>query len=129
MISSSFRRLVAVALLAGILAVPTGLHAQSLYFDPSHAFPQDLIFTVDLYLECGGLAVKGVETALTFDPAILRLDEVTPGPWFTGSGNQYFFYDYTDIEPQGNIHVATSILDGTIDQDGVFAVLHFAVVD
>jgi hypothetical protein len=120
-----FAHLVLVVLTFAALAA-SGAGAQSLYFDPSHAFPQDLIFTVDLHIACGGLAVKGVETALTFDPALLRLDDVTPGPWFTGAGQDFFFFDYTDLEAQGNIHVASSILDGTRDQDGVFAVLHFS---
>jgi hypothetical protein len=122
----SAHRLLPIVFVLVILIVAGGASAQTLFFDPSHAFPQDLIFTVDLYIDCGGLAVKGVETALTFDPDLLRLDDVTPGPWFTGSGRQFFFFDYTDLEAQGNVHVASSILDGTHDQDEVFAVLHFS---
>jgi len=118
-------RLVPVFLVFTALALPpTGL-AQQLAVDPHHAFPQDQVFTVDLVIGCGGLEVKGLEAALVFDAALLQLDDVTPGPWFTGSGHQYFFFDYTDQEPQGNIHLATSILDGAFCQDDVFAVFHF----
>lgn len=108
-----------------LLLGPSLAGAQQLAMNPHHAYPVDWVFTVELTIECAGQAVKGVETTLTFDSSILQLDDVTPGSWFTGSGQDFFFFDYTDVEPQGNIHVASSILDGTLDQDGVFAVLHF----
>ena len=125
-IHGSFQR--GWAVLAVLACLPwwgSGALAQGLALDPSHSFPTDFVFTVDLTIDCAGHAVKGIETALTFDSSFLQLDDVTPGPWFTGSGQTFYFFDYTDIEPQGNIHFACSVLDGTIAADGVLATLHF----
>jgi len=108
-----------------ILMTAPGAMAQELALDPSHSFPVEFVFTVDLTIDCAGQAVKGIETALTFDPSFLHLDDVTPGPWLTGTGQTFYFFDYTDNEAQGNIHFACSVLDGTNDQDAVLATLHF----
>ena len=79
-------------LLLLLMALPAA--AQSLVVDPPASFPSELTFTVDIVLESGGLEVKGVETMITFDPGFLHLDEVTPGPWLTGTGQAYFFFDF-----------------------------------
>jgi hypothetical protein len=123
------RAFVGSGLLIFLLVLGPGLAgAQEIVMNPHHAFPVDWVFTVELTIDCAGRDVKGVETRLTFDPAILQLDDVTPGSWFTGSGLDFFFYDYTDNEPQGNIHIASSVLEGTLNTDDVFAVLHFTGV-
>jgi hypothetical protein len=114
-----------VAALICLVTCATGAMAQGLALNPTHSFPTDFTFTVDLTIDCAGMDVKGIETALTFDPSFLHLDDVTPGPWFTGTGQGFYFFDYTDIEPQGNIHIACSVLDGTNDQDAVLATLQF----
>ena len=102
--------------------------AQELFVDPSISLPSDFVFTVDIAIDCAGLAVKGVETTLSFDPFLLQLDAITPGPWFTGTGLDYYFFDYTAIEPQGTIHFASSVLEGTNNQSLTIAVCHFTAL-
>jgi hypothetical protein len=99
--------------------------AQEIFVDPPVSIPNDFVFTVDIGIDCAGLAVKGVEVVLAFDPFLLHLDAITPGPWFTGTGLDYFFYDYSDEDPAGTIHFASSILDGTNNQSLTMAVCHF----
>ncbi len=83
---------------------------------------------VDIAIDCAGQEVKGVETILAFDPILLNLDAVTPGPWFSGTGLDYYFFDYTAIEPQGTIHFASSVLDGSNNQSLTIAVCHFTAL-
>lgn len=111
------------------LAAPGTAEAQELWVDPTLTIPTDFVFTVDIAIDCSGLAVKGVEASLSFDPALLQLDAITPGPWYTGTGLDYFFFDYTALEPQGVIHFASSVLEGTNDQSLTIAVLHFTASD
>lgn len=99
--------------------------AQELFVDPSISLPTDFTFTVDIGIDCAGQAVKGVEAVLSFDPLLLHLDAVTPGPWFTGIGQDYFFFDYTGVDPEGTIHFSSSVLDGVNDQSLTIAVCHF----
>jgi hypothetical protein len=103
--------------------------AQELFVDPPFSQPSEWEFTVDIAIDCAGLDVKGVEAALTFDPFLLRLDSITPGPWYTGTGRNFFFFDYTPIDPQGNIHFSSSVLDGSNNQSLTIAVCHFTVLD
>jgi hypothetical protein len=84
---------------------------------------------VDIAIDCVGQAVKGVEAELTFDPLLLHLDAVTAGSWYTDTGRDYYFFDYTSVDPQGTIHFASSVLDGTNDQSLTIAVCHFTVLD
>jgi hypothetical protein len=102
--------------------------AQELFVDPPISVPSEFVFTVDIAIDCAGLAVKGVETTLAFDPFLLTLDAITPGPWYTGTGLDYFFFDYTAIEPQGTIHFASSVLDGSNNQSLTIAVCHFTAL-
>ena len=83
---------------------------------------------MDIAIDCAGQEVKGVETTLTFDPLIVTLDAITPGPWYTNSGLPYFFYDYTPDDPPGTIHFASSVLEGTNNQSLSIAVCHFTAV-
>ncbi len=99
--------------------------AQEIFVDPSVSIPNDFIFTVDIGIDCAGQAVKGVEVILAFDSSLLHLDAITPGPWYTGTGVDFFFYDYSNVDPAGTIHLASSILDGSNDQSLTIAVCHF----
>lgn len=102
--------------------------AQSLRFDPDPFIPQDYTFSVPLLLESGGLEVKGVESIISFDNALVALDSITPGPWYTGSSQSFFFWDYTT--PACNtIHFASAKLDGTGNADGIIAFCHFSFVN
>ena len=102
--------------------------AQQLFVDPPVSTPAEFFFTVDIGIDCAGLAVKGVEAILAFDPFLLQLTAITPGPWFTGTGLDYYFFDYTPIDPAGIIHFASSVLDGTNDQSLTIATCHFTAL-
>ena len=84
---------------------------------------------MDIAIDCAGLAVKGVEAVLAYDPILLHLDAITAGPWYTDTGQYYFFFDYTGVDPEGMIHFASSILDGTNDQSLTLAVCNFTALD
>ncbi len=102
--------------------------AQMLRFDPDPYSPVDEQFSVSLVLEANGFDVKGVEAVITYNPALVTLDSITPGPWFTDSGQGFFFWDYT-TQFTTNIHFASAILDGTNSSDAVLANCHFTFVD
>lgn len=102
--------------------------AQEVFVDPTLSLPTDFIFTVDIAIDCAGQAVKGVEVVLAFDPFLLQLDSIDPGPWYTGTGQDYFFFDYTDVDPLGTIHFSSSVLDGTNDESLTIAVCHFTAL-
>ena len=99
--------------------------AQEVFVDPAISLPNELVFTVDIAIDCAGQAVKGVEVVLAFDPFLLQLDSIDAGPWYTGTGQDYFFFDYTDVDPQGIIHFSSSVLDGTNDESLTIAVCQF----
>jgi hypothetical protein len=102
--------------------------AQQLFVAPPVSTPTDFFFTVDIGIDCAGQAVKGVEAILAFDPFLLQLTAITPGPWYTGTGLDYYFFDYTPIDPPGTIHFASSVLDGTNDQSLTIATCHFTAL-
>jgi len=108
---------------------PTLAVAQEVFVDPSISTPTEFVFTVDIAIDCAGLPVKGVEVVLTFDPLLLNLDAISPGPFYMGYGGDFYFYDYTPIIPQGTIHFASSVLDGTNVQSATIAVCHFTALD
>lgn len=108
-----------------ILVVASTSFGQQVFVDPSVSTPNDFEFTVDIAIDCGGQPVKGVEVMLAFDPVLLQLNAVTPGPWYSGTGQDFFFFDYTSVDPPGMIHFASSVLDGNNDQDLTIAVCHF----
>jgi len=101
---------------------------QNLRFNPDPYVPVDEVFSVPLVLEAGGLDIKGVEATITFDPSLVYLDSITPGPWFTNSTQNYFFWDYTTPYTYA-IHFASAMLDGTNNIDDTIAYCHFSVVD
>lgn len=102
--------------------------AQQLFVDPPVSTPPEFFFTVEIGIDCAGQAVKGVEATLAFDPFLLQLTAITPGPWFTGTGLDYYFFDYTSLDPPGTIHFASSVLDGTNDQSLTIAICHFTAL-
>lgn len=103
--------------------------AQTVAFDPAESVPTEPVFSVNIEIDCAGQAVKGVELKVAFDPFLVRLEGITAGPWFTGSGQAHYFYDYTNDEPQGVIHLASAVLDGTLSGIGTLAVCHFTILD
>lgn len=115
--------LLGLALWLVLLTGPAG--AQELFLSPSAAYPTDFVFTVDIAIDCAGQDVKGVEAVLDFDPLLLHLDAVTPGPWYTGTGQDFFFFDYAALDPQGFIHFASTVLEGSNNQSLTIATCHF----
>lgn len=110
------------------LSLTSASFGQQVFMDPSVSTPDEFVFTVDIAIDCAGQSVKGVEVKLAYDPFLLQLDAITPGPWYTGTGQDFFFFDYTPLEPQGVIHFASSVLDGDNDQDLTIAVCHFTAL-
>ncbi len=111
-----------------VVLLPASAFAQSLQFDPDPFIPASDSFAVPMIIETGGLSIKGIETIVTFDPALVSLDSITAGPWFTDSGQDYFFWDYT-IPFTYAIHFASAMLDGTNSADGIIAYCHFSFLD
>jgi hypothetical protein len=116
---------VVLSVVLGLNVFNTPASAQMLRFDPDPFIPYNQQFTVPLVLESGGLYVKGIEASITFDPALVTLDSVTAGPWYTDSGQSFFFWDYTAPFTYA-IHFASAMLDGTSNADGVIALCHFS---
>ena len=102
--------------------------AQVLRFDPDPFVPEEEQFSVPLLMEAQGTQIKGVEAVVTFDAALVTLDSITPGPWYTGSGQDFFFWDYT-APLTYTLHFASALLDGTSNSDDVIAYCHFSFVD
>jgi len=102
--------------------------AQTLRFDPDPYLAVDDSFAVPLRIEPGGLEVKGIEATITFEPSLVTLDSITPGPWYTGVSQDFFFWDYT-IPFTYAIHFASAKLDGTSSDDGILAYCHFTIQD
>ena len=107
--------LIAVALVGAAIAVPT---------IAKEAKGGEAVAERSIHHE----SAAGVETTLTFDSSILQLDDVTPGDWFTGSGQDFFFFDYTPEVDAGTIHLASSVLDGALQGAGILAVVPLAAL-
>lgn len=111
-------------LLACVFLLTGSGFAQSLRIEPSITIPSDFQFTVDVVADCMGSQVKGVETAIVFDPYLVRLDSISPGSWFTGAPGDFFFWDYTSTGT-GRIHFTGSLLEAPNSIDGPLATCHF----
>ncbi|MCB1182722.1 hypothetical protein KDM41_04760 [bacterium] len=121
--------LVGALLLAGALfAAALPATAQIISFDPAESLPTDPDFTVTLLIDTAGQAVKGVEVKAAYDPFLVQLNAITPGSWYTGSGHLFAFFDYTGVDPVGELHLASAVLDGALATDGVLAVCHFTIL-
>ncbi|MBN2172052.1 MAG: hypothetical protein JW819_12105, partial [Candidatus Krumholzibacteriota bacterium] len=84
-------------------------------------------FTLAVTIDPAHLEVKGVDAEVAFDPAVVALDSVTPGAWFTGSSLDFFFYDYTQDppDPATSIRFSAAFLNGHRSESGEVAVCHF----
>lgn len=122
-----------------ILRVPLGFiivlilwagsaNAQVISFNPVDNVPTDPVFDVHLDIDCGVEDVKGIELKVAFDPFLVRLDGISAGNWYADSGQDHYFYDYTNVDPQGVIHFASAVLDGTLSGTGNLAVCHFTIL-
>ena len=110
-----------------VLLLPNSGFSQTLWINPNVSMSTDFQFTIQVMAECLGNQVKGVETIVVFDPYLVRLDSITPGPWFTGAPGNYFFWDYTS-DGTGSIHFTGSLLDGTSEGEASLATCHFTAI-
>jgi hypothetical protein len=109
------------------LLLPACSWAQSLSFTPPVSIPVAVDFDVAIDIVAGGAAVMGAEVAATFDPAIVRLDGISAGGWFTAAGQPYYFHDYTTTGAS-TIHFAAALLGDDRVADGTLAVCHFSAL-
>ena len=103
-------------------------YAQSIFFDPPDTFPTDPDFDVAINIDCNLESVKGIELSVTYDPSLVQLNSITAGAWYSDSGQSYYFFDYTNIDPPGTIHFASAVLDGALGGSDALAVCHFSIV-
>lgn len=108
-----------------LLAVPAA--AQSVYMVPHVALPTTSTFTVYFYLDADAQEVMGVEVSLEFDETIVQLDGIDAGDWFTTSGLDWFFWDYT-TPGTDTIHFTGALLDEGRVANGVIAVCRFTAI-
>jgi hypothetical protein len=121
--------LVAAAALAGLLAAGGPIEAPAatnlLFINPSTSTPSDSSFTVDVVRNVGD-AVQGFDVRIAFDPAVVRLDSITPGDWLLTAGYPVVLYNDT-VAGQDTIRFSAAFLGlgQTSATAGVVAVLHF----
>lgn len=111
-----------------LMLAPSLAFSQIISFNPSDNIPNDPTFDVHIDIDCLTEIVKGVELKVAFDPFLVRLDGISAGSWYTGSGQSHYFFDYTNVDPQGVIHFASAVLDGTLSGSGNLAVCHFTLL-
>ncbi|MDO9172179.1 MAG: hypothetical protein Q7W29_10140 [bacterium] len=110
-----------------VFLIPACSWAQSVSFTPPVSVPVTVVFDVAIDIAAGGTAVMGTEIAATFDPAIVRLDGISAGGWFTAAGQPYYFHDYT-ISGASTIHFAAALLGDARVADGTLAICHFTAL-
>lgn len=116
-------------LAAGLLALlPAAPSAQTVFVQPPESIPAEESFTLAIVLDCADAGVLGVEIALSFDASLVRLEGIDPGAWFTGSGVDWFFWDYTHPGTE-LIHFTGSLLGSASAADGELAVCRFTALD
>jgi hypothetical protein len=116
-----------LTLLAPVLTLSHGAAAQILRIDPGVSRPTDDRFSLQVDSWCLDARVRGVEVVIEFDPALVHLDSIAPGPWFAGSGSGFTFRDYTH-PGTGRIHFTGSLVEGTGLVDAALACCHFSAV-
>jgi len=120
---------VAVAALAGLLCaggpVEAPAAANLLSINPSTSTPADSLFTVDVVRNAGD-AVQGFDVNIAFDPAVVRLDAITPGDWLLADGYPFALYNDT-VAGQDTLSFSMAFLGlgQTSTGAGVVVVLHF----
>jgi hypothetical protein len=115
-----------IFLLTLLLAGPSA-RSQSIGIDPSVSIPEEPQFTLQVMAECLGHRVMGLEVVVEFDPGLVRLDSITPGPWFTGGTGEFFFRDHTR-GGTGHIHFSGALAGRTSDADAPLARCHFSAL-
>lgn len=117
--------LVFVCLVLGV--VPTFALAQVISVEPPVSIPSTLEFTVAIAMDTEGAEVMGLEIELSFDNTVVRLNSIQPGPWYTDSSLDYFFWDYT-TNGCDRIHFTGSQLNAGDTRSDVVAICHFTAL-
>ena len=113
-----------VPLLLSLASAPA---AQTVSMVPHIAEPVTIAFSVYVYLDSDFEDVQGVEISMTFDETIVQLEEILPGDWFTSSGLEYFFWDYT-TPGTDTIHFTGALLHEGRVANGVLGICNFTAI-
>lgn len=116
-----------LVLLLIIFLVGPAARAQSLRIEPSVSIPPEPQFTLQVMTECLGQRVQGLEVVVEFDPALVRLDSISPGPWFTAGSGDFQFRDHT-LTGTGHIHFSGALADRASAADAPLARCHFSAI-
>ena len=111
-----------------ILLLSTAASAQHLFFNPSVSIPINITFQIDLDLTTDSLPVQGLDIVFTFDPAIVQLDAINAGSWFTGSGLDYYLW-IDPLSAPGVVHATMALLGAGSTVDGTILNLSFTALD
>jgi hypothetical protein len=120
---------VTLFLAAGLLLGPAlAARAQQLYVDPAVSIPSEYDFTVAVAIDNpGNLLITGVDVEMAYDPGIVQRTGIMPGPWVTGSGLPFSFFDWPEA-PAGELHFTLAFLGGSRGGSGTVAVFHFTAL-
>ncbi len=110
-----------------LLALALPAAAQTVSMVPHVAMPTTTEFTVYFHLDTDTNDVMGVEISATFNDAVVQLDGIDAGDWFTASGLDWFFWDYT-TPGTGTIHFTGALLNQGRTASGVIAVCRFTAL-
>ncbi len=124
-------RIVVVVALGMALLAGSGAQAQQIVMSPSLTVPQQTEFTVDVAIITAGVPVTGLAVRVTYDPQVVRLDDITPGSWFTSHGDggvAYFFHDFTGEVADGELQFDGALLGASASTGGQIAVCHFTAL-
>lgn len=118
------------AVMAGCVLLASALPAaaQWIGFNPAETVPSTENFTVDLVLDTEGVTVMGADVLFSFDPAVVHLDAVTVGDWFTTAVEPHFFWADPALSVPGVVHVSGTVMTTGRSGAGTLAVLHFTAV-
>ena len=111
-----------------VLASALPAAAQWIGFNPAETVPTNETFTVDLVLDTEGVIVMGADVLFSFDPAVVHLDSVSVGDWFTTAAEPHFFWAEPALAVPGVVHISGTVMTTGRSGAGVLAVLHFTAV-